>query len=91
MSVFSPIALGSAIPPSPHAVSCSLPTMRSVRGYEEKDPVITQQLVAGYPRFVVNPFARQLAEHASEKRSHLPERKPGSPPPTGWPGIWRTT
>ena len=37
--------------------------MRSVRGYEEKDPAITSQLANGYPRFVVHPFARQLAAH----------------------------
>jgi cystathionine gamma-synthase len=63
MSAFQPIPLGQPIPASPHAVSCSLPTMRAVRGYEEKDPAITRHLSSGYPRFVVHPFARQLAEH----------------------------
>ena len=37
--------------------------MRSVRGYEEKDPEIMRQLTSGYPRFVVHPFARQLGAH----------------------------
>lgn len=37
--------------------------MRSVRGYEEKDPEIVRQLTNGYPRFVVHPFARQLVAH----------------------------
>lgn len=37
--------------------------MRAVRGYEEKDPEIIRQLTSGYPRFVVHPFARQLAAH----------------------------
>ncbi len=37
--------------------------MRAVRGYEEKDPAITRHLTSGYPRFVVHPFARQLADH----------------------------
>ena len=37
--------------------------MRSVRGYEEKDPEIVRQLTNGYPRFVVHPYARQLAAH----------------------------
>src|SRR3954471_6439947 len=59
--VFPHLPLGQRIPPSPHAVSCSLPTMRDVRGYEEKDPAVTQHLTSGYPRFVVHPFARQLA------------------------------
>ncbi|MCX6955499.1 MAG: PLP-dependent transferase [Verrucomicrobia bacterium] len=37
--------------------------MRSVRGYEEKDPAITKHLTSGYPRFVVHPFSRQLGAH----------------------------
>ncbi len=63
MSAFTPIPLGRPIPDSPHAVSCSLPTMRAVRGYEENDPAITCHLTSGYPRFVVHPFALQLADH----------------------------
>jgi len=62
-SCFPPLPLGQTIPASPHAVSCSLPTMRSVRGYEEKDPEIVRQLTNGYPRFVVHPYARRLAAH----------------------------
>ncbi len=61
--VFPPLPLGQRIPPGPHAVSCSLPTMRDVRGYEEKNPETMRQLTSGYPRFVVHPFARQLAAH----------------------------
>lgn len=60
---FPHLPLGQSIPASPHAVSCSLPTMRSVRGYEEKDPEIVRHLTNGYPRFVVHPFARQLVKH----------------------------
>src|SRR4051812_17403894 len=63
MPVFPPLPLGQRIPPSPHAVSCSLPTMRAVRGYEEKDPAIMRELTSGYPRFVVHPFTRELAAH----------------------------
>src|SRR4051794_19754012 len=63
MSAFTHLPLGQAIPASPHAVSCSLPTMRDVCGYEEKDPTITRHLTSGYPRFVVHPFARKLAAH----------------------------
>src|SRR5688572_33054112 len=63
MSAFSPLPLGQRIPASPHAVSCSLPTMRDVRGFEEKNPETMRQLSSGYPRFVVHPFARQLAGH----------------------------
>jgi cystathionine gamma-synthase len=60
---FVHLPLGQRIPPSPHAVSCSLPTMRDVRGYEEKNPETMRQLTSGYPRFVVHPFARRLVEH----------------------------
>ncbi|MGH7943974.1 MAG: PLP-dependent transferase [Opitutaceae bacterium] len=63
MSAFSPLVLGQRIPASPHAVSCSLPTMRDVRGYEEKNPETMRQLTSGYPRFVVHPYARKLAAH----------------------------
>ncbi len=65
MSVFTPLPLGQRIPASLHAVSCSLPTMAAVRGYEEKDPAITQHLTSGYPRFVVHPFLQQLAAELS--------------------------
>lgn len=63
MSAFVPIPLGQQIPALPHAVSCSLPTMRDVRGYEEKDPATMMHLTSGYPRFVVHSFARQLCDH----------------------------
>ena len=63
MSAFPPLPLGQRIPASPHAVSCSLPTMRDVRGYEEKDPAVLRHLTSGYPRFVVHPFVRELAQH----------------------------
>jgi cystathionine gamma-synthase len=61
MRAFEHIPLGTPIPDSPHAVSCSLPTMASVRGYEEKLPEVTEKLRAGYPRFVLHPFSRRLA------------------------------
>ncbi len=38
MSAFVPLPLGQRIPARLHAVSCSLPTMRAVIGYEEKIP-----------------------------------------------------
>lgn len=61
MQAFSHIPLGAPIPHRPHAVSCSLPTMAAVRGYEEKDPAVIGAMASGYPRFVVHPFARRLA------------------------------
>ena len=62
MSAFVPLPLGQRIPGSVHSVSCSLPTMRAIVGYEEKSPDITRHLTSGYPRFLVHPLARQLAE-----------------------------
>lgn len=61
MSAFPPLPLGQRIPASLHAVSCSLPTMRAVRGYEEKDPTITKHLTSGYPRFVIHPLLQELS------------------------------
>ncbi len=67
MPVFEHIPLGAPIPDSPHAVSCSLPTMESVRGYEEKRPEVVGLLKTGYPRFVVHPFARRLAAELASR------------------------
>lgn len=61
MSAFAPIPLGRPIPDSPHGVSCSLPTLRDVRGYEERKPEVLNRMTSGYPRFVVHPYARELA------------------------------
>ena len=80
MSVFPPLPLGQRIPASPHAVSCSLPTMRAVRGYEEKDPAIMAELISGYPRFVVHPFTRQLVTHFTQ-----------AIPTLGGRGLWLTS
>ena len=63
MAAFAHLKLGQRIPGGAHSVSCSLPTMRDVRGYEEKDPETMRALSSGYPRFVVHPFARRLTEH----------------------------
>ena len=67
MQAFSHIPLGEPIPDRPHAVSCSLPTMAAVRGYEEKDPAVTARLVGGYPRFVVHPLARRLTSELAAR------------------------
>jgi cystathionine gamma-synthase len=82
---FAPIPLGAPIPDSPHAVSCSLPTMAAVRGYEEKDPAVTASLRTGYPRFVVHPFARRLGPGRSRGSTASGAGRSGSPPPARWP------
>ena len=60
MSAFSHLTLGQPIPARHHAVSCSLPTMRDVIGYEERDPAIVGQLGCGYPRFLLHADVREL-------------------------------
>ena len=69
MSVFSPLQLGQRIPGSPHSVSCSLPTLRDIVGYEEGRPETIRHITSGYPRFVVHSQARQLCEFLG----HRPE------------------
>lgn len=61
MPTFAHLPLGRPIPDRPHAVSCSIPTMRDVIGYEEKDPATTQHLTSGYPRFLLHRFNQELA------------------------------
>ena len=63
MSVFTHIPLGQRIPSSLHGVSCSLPTMRDVIGYEEKHPEVIQKMTSGYPRFVQHPYLKKAAAH----------------------------
>jgi len=60
---FSPIPLGQAIPDLPHAVSCSLPTMHAVCGYETKAPEVITAMRGGYPRFVLHRFVKALTDH----------------------------
>ena len=61
------------MPDSLHAVSCSIPTMADVIGYEEKSPVIMRNIVSGYPRFVTH---RLLGEIAAEwTRRHRLEKR----------------
>jgi cystathionine beta-lyase/cystathionine gamma-synthase len=62
------LPLGRRIPGSPHSVSCSLPTLRAVVGYEEKDPIISAQIHSGYPRFVTHPFVREFAAQVARDR-----------------------
>lgn len=51
--------LGERIPRKLHAVSCSLPTMRDVVGYETKQPEVIARICSGYPRFVVHDLIRE--------------------------------
>lgn len=60
--------LGQPIPGSVHSVSCSLPTLADVIGYEERDPAVLAALQSGYPRFAAHPFVRAVTERLT--RAH---------------------
>lgn len=66
--------LGERIPKKLHAVSCSLPTMRDVIGYETKDPGTIARICSGYPRFVVHGLNQDVVELF--KRHHGLEANP---------------
>jgi cystathionine gamma-synthase len=59
--------VGQPLPDSPHAVSVSLPTWRSVIGYEEKEPEVVDRMRLGYPRFVLHPQVVRLFEEARRR------------------------
>lgn len=75
MSALVHLPLGQRIPDRLHAVSCSLPTMRDVIGYEEKDPAVTVHLTSGYPRFVVHPLLRQVVATIQASQPEFAQRE----------------
>ena len=66
--------LGLPLPPSPHAVSVCLPMWQDVVDYEEKRPRVITRLQAGYPRFVVPPFAVRFFEQCRIRLARPGER-----------------
>lgn len=62
-------ATGRPLAASAHAVSCSLPTMADVIGYEERDPALLAKLEAGYPRFAPHPFVRALTARLARRHT----------------------
>ncbi|HEX5790310.1 MAG TPA: PLP-dependent transferase [Luteolibacter sp.] len=56
--------LGQALPDSIHACSVSLPTWKSIIGYEEKEEKVVKKMRLGYPRFLRNPLVERLFEKA---------------------------
>jgi cystathionine gamma-synthase len=74
--VWKPEELGLAIPSSLHAISMALPRWQDVVGYEEKQPETTARLTTGYPRFVIHPLVRQLAQRIGGEQKCLPFPSP---------------
>ena len=69
MNSFRHFSLGEPISESPHAVASSLPTLADVCGYEENDPRVLSAVKVGYPRFVQNPYVRQLTDLFLEQKA----------------------
>ncbi len=65
-TMFTHYPLGHTINGSPHSVCASLPTMRDITGYEERDPRVCEALVSGYPRFITHPFVARLKVAVAE-------------------------
>jgi len=76
MSVFRPLSLGTPIPGSLHSVSCSLPTMADVIGYEERDARVLEAMRAGYPRFAVHPLVQELTRTLAAEVEYWPTPDP---------------
>jgi len=65
---FSHIPLGETIPVNNiHAVSVSMPKISDVVGYEEEDSQICDKIKSAYPRFIVHPYLKLMAELLREK------------------------
>lgn len=59
--------LGHSITGSVHSVCVSLPTMKDVIGYEERDPRVRNALETGYPRFVEHPLCARLSTALTQR------------------------
>ena len=64
--------LGVPLPDSPHAITVAMPRWEDVVGYEEKRLATMERLRTGYPRFLVHPQVRALAETLAPGRPCLP-------------------
>ena len=53
-------AVGQPVPDAPHAVSVSLPSWRSVVGYEEGEDWVLSKMKTGYPRFFIHLIIQEL-------------------------------
>src|SRR5574344_1240191 len=67
-SFFTPIECGETLPQkNMHAVSTSMPTLKDVIDYEEQTPEILEKISVAYPRFVIHPYLKKLANYLKEK------------------------
>ena len=67
-SIFKPIICGETLPQKNiHAVSTSMPTLQDVIDYEEQSAEILEKITVAYPRFVVHPYLKLLANYLKKK------------------------
>ena len=59
-------AVGQPVPDTPHAVSVSLPTWKSVVGYEEGEDWVVSRMKTGYPRFFIHLIIQELEQGISK-------------------------
>lgn len=65
---FEPIQCGATLPvDNVHAVSVSIPTVQEVIDYEESQNGIHDKVKSGYPRFVLHPYLKLMAEYLKKK------------------------
>lgn len=65
---FHHIACGETLPiANVHSVSVSMPTLEDVIAYEEQSQEIKEKIKIAYPRFVIHPYLKLLAQHLREK------------------------
>ena len=55
-------AVGQPVPDAPHAVSVSLPSWKSVVGYEEGEDWVLSKMKTGYPRFFIHLVIQELEQ-----------------------------
>lgn len=67
-SIFSHIKCGQTLPVNNvHAVSVSMPTLQEVIDYEENTNGIHEKIKSAYPRFVMHPYLKKMAEFLKQK------------------------
>ena len=67
-SIFINHPCGQTLPPNNiHAVSVSMPKLQDVIDYEEQTPEVLEKIKSAYPRFVMHPYLKILAQHIKVK------------------------
>ncbi|QKF78286.1 PLP-dependent transferase [Arcobacter defluvii] len=65
---FNHIPCGQTLPLNNiHAVSVSMPSLQDVIDYEEQTPEILEKITTAYPRFIIHPYLKLLANYLKEK------------------------